>query len=147
MAVTCAAAMVALVACASTAGAAATPEPQADLISDVSLVEPVHISSDKPTEMQLVRLTIPPGGSTGWHSHDASVLVAVEKGTATFYDADDPRCTPHRFDPGMGTPEVPGHVHITRNEGDTPLVLDVVFLVPPGGNPGIAQPRPGNCPF
>ena len=81
-------------------------------------------------------------------THAAAKTYYLSSGAyTTFYDADDPRCTPHRFDPGMGTPEVSGHVHITRNEGDTPLVLDVVFLVPPGGNPGIAQPRPGNCPF
>jgi quercetin dioxygenase-like cupin family protein len=147
IAAVCIAAMAAVLVWRTTSEATTTPEPQVDPIVDVSVAAPVRMASDGPSELQIVKLTLPPGTGTGWHSHDASVLVAVEQGTATFYDADDPRCTPHRFEAGTGTPEMPGHVHITRNEGDTPLVLDVVFVVPPGGTPGIQQPRPGNCSF
>jgi quercetin dioxygenase-like cupin family protein len=123
------------------------PEPKVVPIVNAAVAGPVHVAAAAHSQLQISRLTFPPGTGTGWHSHDGSVLVAVEKGTATFYDADDPACTPHRFKAGTGTAEMPGHVHITRNEGNTPLVLDVVFLVPSGGTPGTAHPRPGNCAF
>src|SRR5882757_9223617 len=131
---------------AGTSPAEASPAMNADgeFIADVSVAEPVKIDSVPNSQLQLVKLTIQPGGNGGWHSHDASVLVAVEKGTATSYYADDSKCTAHVYPAGTGVPEMPGHVHIVRNEAKVPLVLDVVFLIPPGGHAGVDQPRPGN---
>src|SRR4051794_39458635 len=76
-------ATVAVVVWRSTLGATANPTPQADPIVDVSVATPVQISTDGPSELQIVKVTLPPGTSTGWHSHDAFVLVGVESGTAT----------------------------------------------------------------
>ncbi len=98
----------------------------------------------RPSELRRERLTFPPDRVRAGIPNDGSVLVAAEKGAAAFYDADDPACTPHRLQAGTGTVEMPGHVAITRNEGNTPLVLHVVFLVPSGGAPSTQQPRPGN---
>jgi quercetin dioxygenase-like cupin family protein len=132
---------------ASPAEASPAVHAEGEFIADVLVAEPVKIDAVPNSQLQLVKLTIQPGGNGGWHSHDASVLVAVEKGTATSYHGDDPKCIPHVYPAGTGVPESPGHVHIVRNEGNTPLVLDVVFLIPPGGHPGVDRPRPGNCPF
>jgi mannose-6-phosphate isomerase-like protein (cupin superfamily) len=73
--------------------------------------------------------------------------VSIASGTATFYDADDPSCTPKRFGQGEGIVEVPHHVHLTRNEGANPLVLFVASMTPTDKKTDIDEPRPGNCPF
>ena len=122
---------------------------QARLLAQASIADSMNIKTTKPSALQLVTITIQPGGNGGWHSHDAFVLVAVKRGTATFYDGDDPTCTPHYYPAGTGVTENagPSHVHITRNEGAVPLVYDVVVIVPAGGSAVLDKPRPGNCPF
>ena len=39
-------------------------------------------------------ITVAPGGHAGWHSHPGPVFVTVRSGTLTFYEADDPTCSP-----------------------------------------------------
>ena len=33
--------------------------------------------------------------TTGWHSHPGPVFITVTQGTLTYYERDDPTCTPH----------------------------------------------------
>jgi quercetin dioxygenase-like cupin family protein len=94
------------------------------------------------------KITIAPGGHTGWHSHPGPVFVTITAGTMTFYDGDDPTCTPVDYatgdtfiDKGMG------HVHIARNEGTTDLVLYATYLLPVGAPLRTDEPAPGNCAF
>src|ERR1700675_4255930 len=35
-----------------------------------------------------------PGSSTGWHTHPGPVFITVTQGEVTFYEVDDPSCTP-----------------------------------------------------
>jgi quercetin dioxygenase-like cupin family protein len=93
-------------------------------------------------------ITIAPGGHTGWHSHPGPVFVTIAAGRMTFYDADDPTCSPGTYatgdtfiDPGGG------HVHIARNEGVADLVLYATYLVPAGAGIRIDASDPGTCPF
>ncbi|HEX5588954.1 MAG TPA: cupin domain-containing protein [Candidatus Limnocylindrales bacterium] len=93
-------------------------------------------------------ITIAPGGHTGWHSHPGPVFVTITAGTMTFYDADDPSCTPGTYatgdsfvDPGGG------HVHIARNEGAVNLVLYATYLVPVGAAIRTDVADPGTCQF
>ncbi len=93
-------------------------------------------------------ITIAPGGHTGWHSHPGPVFVTIGSGTMTFYDADDPTCSPLRY--GTGETFIDrggGHVHIARNEGTTDLVLYATYLVPVDAALRIDAPDPGTCPF
>jgi quercetin dioxygenase-like cupin family protein len=73
--------------------------------------------------------------------------VIVKSGTATFYEGDDPTCTPHVIPTGASLFEPAGDVHIVRNEGTEPLVNVVVQVVPTGAPRLISVPSPGNCPF
>ena len=43
-----------------------------------------------------------PGGSTGWHTHPGPVFITVLQGTVTFYEVDDPTCTPTVVSAGQG---------------------------------------------
>ncbi|OLT15434.1 hypothetical protein BJF78_01615 [Pseudonocardia sp. CNS-139] len=44
--------------------------------------------------------------------------------------------------PGVHEPSGPGHVHTGRNEGDAPLVLDVVYVLPAGAPLSVPQDAP-----
>ena len=102
----------------------------------------------QPSDFIVVKITVDPGGTTGWHSHPGPALVIVKQGTFTLYDGDDPRCRPHRYHPEQAfVDQGGGHVHIGRNETRRPVKLLVTFIVPKGAAPTIDAPDPGNCPF
>jgi quercetin dioxygenase-like cupin family protein len=102
------------------------------------------------SDVWVVENTVQPGGHSGWHSHPGPSLVTVKSGTATFYDGDDPDCTPHVVQAGgmIGTGVIDtGDVHILRNEGTVPLVTVAVQIIPAGTPRRIDEPDPGNCHF
>jgi quercetin dioxygenase-like cupin family protein len=93
-------------------------------------------------------ITIAPGGSTGWHSHPGPVIVTISAGRMTFYDGDDPSCSPGTYRTGDSfVDRGGGHVHIARNEGSVDLVLFATYLVPIGAPIRTDLASPGNCPF
>ncbi|MEU3528214.1 cupin domain-containing protein [Streptomyces sp. NPDC038707] len=98
------------------------------------------------TDYILREVTLPPGQTTGWHYHDGPLYGVVRQGTLSHYDSS---CGP---DGVYGTgerieePPGPGYVHIGRNLGDVPLVLDVLYVLPHGSPFSEDAPNPG-CPF
>jgi quercetin dioxygenase-like cupin family protein len=98
------------------------------------------------SDLHVLENTIKPSGTFGWHSHPGPSLVIVKSGTATFYLADDPTCSPHVVPTGSGFVDSGGDVHVVRNEGTVNLVTVVVSLVPADAVRRIDQPDPGNCP-
>ncbi len=93
-------------------------------------------------------ITIASGGHTGWHSHPGPVFVTIVSGTMTFYDADDPACSPTSYTAGdTFIDRGSGHVHIARNEGATDVLLYATYLVPVGAPIRTDAPNPGTCPF
>jgi quercetin dioxygenase-like cupin family protein len=97
------------------------------------------------SDLHVVEVTIQPGGWLGWHSHPGLSFVVVKSGTASFYEADDPTCTPLTIPAGGTFFEPAGDVHMVRNEGSVPLVNVVIQLVPTGAPRAIGEPDPGNC--
>ena len=93
------------------------------------------------------QVTFAPGGTSGWHSHSGPAMVSVASGTATFYQGDDPSCTPIVVPAGTAFVEQGEDVHIARNEGTTDLVFKILYITPVGAPQRIDEPRPGNCPF
>lgn len=82
------------------------------------------------------------GGSTGWHTHPGPIFINVIQGTVTFYEADDPFCTPHIVAAGHGYVDT-GHGHIGRNESGLPA-RDVSVILAPVGLPFRTDlPAPG----
>jgi len=69
------------------------------------------------------------GGSTGWHTHPGPVFINVIQGQVTFYEADDPTCTPHVVSAGQGYVDT-GHGHLGRNETGLPAKDVSVILAP-----------------
>ena len=77
------------------------------------------------------RITIAPGGTTGWHFHDGRIVGIVESGTLTHPGAD---CRPVTYRAGQVILEPEGRANTHRGQNLTkePVVLDVVYLLPKG---------------
>jgi len=89
-------------------------------------------------------VTIQPGGNSGWHGHPGPVLVVVKAGTVTFYEADDPTCTPHSFSAGQALVDS-GSGHLARNQGSVPVELSFTYLLPAGAPFRTDLADPGYC--
>jgi quercetin dioxygenase-like cupin family protein len=111
--------------------------------------EVIQANNAGDTAMQ--KITIAPGGHTGWHSHPGPVVVLIESGEMTFYDGDDPTCTARTFVAGQAfIDKGQGHEHIAFNQNASePLVLYATYFdIPPGQSFRIDVPvSPGNCAF
>ena len=103
----------------------------------------------KPAMDIAVRMfTYQPGATTGWHSHPGPVFIQVVLGTVTFYESDDPTCTPRVVQAGQSYLDLGDHAHIGRNESGQ-LAQDLVVLIGPPGTANFRNdaPDPGNCSF
>jgi len=105
-----------------------------------------RINTKGQSDLYVIQNVIVPGGTFGWHSHPGPSLVIVKSGTATFYMADDPTCSPHTVQAGQGFVDNGHDTHVVRNEGSVDLVTVVVSLVPAGFARRIDEPAPPNCP-
>lgn len=94
----------------------------------------------------LRQITIQPGGSTGWHWHDGTLYAYVESGTLTHTDSDCTTTDVYTRGAAFTEPSGAGNVHIGRNLGTTPLVLDVLYVDPAGSPLSEDAPNPG-CSF
>ncbi|WP_236794618.1 cupin [Amycolatopsis sp. GM8] len=98
------------------------------------------------TEYVLKEITLAPGGSTGWHYHPGPVHGLVKQGVLTHNESD---CGVdglyHRGQP-ISEESGPGYVHIGRNLGSTPVVLEVFYQDPVGSPLAVDVPNPG-CDF
>ena len=97
-------------------------------------------------EYVVTRITVAPGGGTGWHYHPGEVFGFIGEGTMTHYDGscavDEVYATGAPVKEGVG----PGFVHNGRNEGTTPLVMEVVYINPVGALKSVEVPEPAGCP-
>jgi len=86
-----------------------------------------------------------PHSTTGWHSHPGPVFVTVTLGTLTYYESNDPICTPHTVQAGQGFVD-DGRGHVVRNETDEPAQDVSVITAPVGGSfrTDLDAPNP-NC--
>lgn len=91
-------------------------------------------------------ITIAPGGSTGWHWHDGELIGVVEQGTLTHNAADCAVDGVYGSGDSVVEPAGADHVHIGRNLGSVPTVLEVIYVQPPGKPAAEDAPNPG-CDF
>jgi quercetin dioxygenase-like cupin family protein len=91
-------------------------------------------------------ITLPPGQSTGWHFHDGNLYGLVKQGTLSHFDASCKSDGVYRTGSSIVEPSGANHVHIGRNLGSVPVVLDVVYVLPAGSPLSEDAPNPG-CDF
>lgn len=98
------------------------------------------------TDYIVRRITVQPGGSTGWHYHDGTLYAFVESGTLTHTDSDCVTTSTYSVGAAFVEPSGASNVHIGRNLGTTPVVLDVLYVDPAGSPLSEDAANPG-CPF
>lgn len=124
---------------------AAPTSAQATPASGVSATV-ISTTSYDGTDYTLRRITIQPGGYTGWHFHDGPLYGLVRSGKLTHVSSD---CTTvHTYRTGDEIIELSGatNVHIGRNLTGRPVVLDVLYVLPTGSPFSEDAPDPG-CGF
>ena len=110
----------------------------------------MQIKSKPAFEMAVQKIVFQPHGQSGWHTHPGPVFIQVVAGTMTFYQSDDPTCSPIVRTAGQGYLDLGEHAHIARNETATPDTNVVIYFAPPGTPTTglkIDAPDPGTCPF
>ncbi|MEO7181308.1 MAG: hypothetical protein ABI141_10760 [Gemmatimonadaceae bacterium] len=105
----------------------------------------VQLNSHYNTDIVVANIAIAPGGFSGWHSHPGPVLITVKTGAITFYEADDPTCSPVVHEAGTSFIEQGGTVGQARNEGTVEATSAVTFFVPAGSPTRIDAAKPDNC--
>ncbi|MCB0925058.1 MAG: cupin [Mycobacterium sp.] len=116
-------------------------------------VEVETLSSNTVDGMEYIvtRITVAPGAGTGWHYHPGDVFGYISEGVMTHYDAgggeggcavDAVYAAGAPVKEGVG----PGFIHNGRNEGATPLVMEVVYINPVDTPLSIEVPTPAACP-
>lgn len=78
-------------------------------------------------DVTTLRVTLPPGASTGWHRHPGPGFAVVTQGALTIYSND---CTPSKYNAGQAYVEIPGLLNLVRNDSTTPAQFVVTFVVP-----------------
>ena len=121
---------------------------------------PLKLDARGPTDVAVVRATLEPGGSTGWHGHPGPSIVVVKTGTVTMYEpgrrnhagggayASHKWCSVQAFGPGKAFVH-PEQVHNFVNRSTTePAEFYVVYLVPAGAAPLLndVATAPSQCP-
>lgn len=93
------------------------------------------------------RITVKPGGSSGWHSHPGGAIAILQQGRLTLYESVGNHCDVTTYTAGQTFVERPGDVVNAVNTGSTDFVVIATFPgVPVGGSTRIDQPNPGTCP-
>jgi quercetin dioxygenase-like cupin family protein len=75
-------------------------------------------------------VTIPPGGTTGWHRHDGTETSVVTRGRLNLFRAG--ACKALELGPGDALFIPDGTAHMARNDGDVPAEVTVTYLLRPG---------------
>jgi quercetin dioxygenase-like cupin family protein len=118
-----------------------------DVIAAGHLPDRFKVDTKGPVDIVTLKVTVAPGGTSGWHSHGGAVVVTVVGGTATLYEASRTTCARELVPAGQAFWEaanLPSHVLV--NEGGTePVVVYATFFLKNGAAPVIDQPRPPVC--
>lgn len=96
-------------------------------------------------EIRVVKYTLVPGGTFGWHQHGGPVWAVVVSGTFTIYDGDDKTCTPQVFTAGSAFLDEGDHTHIGINESTAPVEIYAIFMLPKDGSPRLDAADPKIC--
>src|SRR4051794_18164835 len=77
-------------------------------------IDDFRAHSTAPIDIVVQKHDFAAGSSSGWHQHPGPVFITVTQGQLTFYERDDPTCTPHVYSAGHGFVDT-GDGHIGRN--------------------------------
>jgi hypothetical protein len=107
----------------------------------------MQIKSKPAFDIAVQTIHFPPGAASGWHTHPGPVFIQVDTGTVTFYQSDDPSCSPQLRTVGEGFLDLGEHPHIAVNQTNAPAHTVVTYFAPPGAALKIMATQPPNCSF
>jgi quercetin dioxygenase-like cupin family protein len=96
-----------------------------------SIGQKINYPDFKNDEVTILKVTIPPGKSTGWHKHTFPVFAYVLKGALT---VEVENRTPKQFLENTSFSEVINTFHNGKNDGKEDVVL-IAFFMGEKGNP------------
>lgn len=95
------------------------------------------------TDVGVDRLTVVPGGQSGWHSHVGPTFVTVTIGQIVWTDA--ATCTTRTYQAGDGFVEPANGVHLVRNTSGATAEFVAIQMRPQGAAGRVDAPQPANC--
>jgi quercetin dioxygenase-like cupin family protein len=99
------------------------------------------------SDVHVVDNKLPPGSTTGWHTHPGPSLILVVAGTVTNYTGDDRHCTSRAYSAGAGFIDPGGgDTHMLRNETGALAETIAVQLLPKDAVRRLPADAPGGCP-
>ena len=111
----------------------------------------LHLKTLEDTDIGADRLTIQPGGFSGWHAHPAPVFVTVTQGSVNWINGSDPLCTANTYSAGQSFVEDAYVVHNVVNASNSAGAEVVAIVIRPEGFVGAAfrldRGEPNNCNF
>jgi len=117
------------------------PTPASIEIESEGLESEYEVKPPNTLDFVFVKITVAPGGQTGWHYHPGPANFSVASGAVTLFHADDP-CDGEAVVAGDALMEHPGEVERAKNLGTVDAVVYGNFVTPPGGAFRIDAPAP-----
>jgi hypothetical protein len=116
----------------------------------------VHLRATESTDVAVVKVTISPGSSTGWHRHAGPSVVVVASGMVRLIEPGHGDHGDHGDDDGHGCREEtfhagtawshPATTHNVANDGTEPTIVYITYFLPEGTTPAlIPADRPHGC--
>jgi quercetin dioxygenase-like cupin family protein len=129
------------------AAGVALATPGVGVVSEVlargTVDDSVKIRTFHPSDFVVQRLTIDPGGTTGWHTHPGPTIVTVTEGTLVLTHAD---CQSRTFGAGSGFFQPANEVHVATNpSAHERTVVWASYVLPVGAPIRVDADNPG-CP-
>lgn len=106
----------------------------------------MYLRTKDDTDVAADRLTVAPGGQSGWHSHPAPIFVTVLSGQIEWYNGADPLCTSQTYHAGEAFIEPANRVHLVRNMTGASAEFVAIRVAPTGIGVRIDASKPTNCP-
>lgn len=114
---------------AAASGSAPAPPTGPVVIGKGTLDGGVDITTTGPSAFSVRTVTVPPGGTTGWHTHDGTEMSIVKSGTITLVRAGS--CAPTLLEAGDALFIPDGTPHLARNDSIEPVEIVVTYLLAP----------------
>ncbi|MGY1832612.1 hypothetical protein ACI8AA_19545 [Geodermatophilus sp. SYSU D01180] len=106
----------------------------------------ISLAVTEPTDVAVVRATLAPHSSTGFHTHLGPSVVVVVSGTLRMVEPPHHPgngCTEETYPAGTAFPH-PSGVHTLANDEAEPAVFTITYLVPEAATPApvLVDPQP-----
>ena len=111
------------------AGFMGTPQVRGTITRDVHLnADRIKFQTKGETDVVVQTVTFSPAGYSGWHTHPGFVLVVVESGAVTLQVG----CSTNTYSVTQSFYESGTTPIMARNNGTSPAVVRVTYIVPKG---------------